>query len=191
VSSEAAWLPLSLWHRLGKGQVPPEARTLVVAVERSLNWDAGTVVVAGKVGRTVYTEVAASLVHPNLDQLEDLCVRLWRSWKPAKFFMRSQVLKDLSDRLRERGLPTEYLTAGQFSGACATAYRLIADGHVVHGDDPVVAVQMPRAVAKNSGDGWLISARDSSGDVDAVMATVVGLYGAEVTKPMAPMLTVA
>lgn len=190
IASEASWLPLSQWHRLGRGSVP-ERVPLVFAVERAENWTYATVTAAGKVGGKVHTEVVASLVNPSVEQLDELCRDLWRRFKPMRFLMRSAVLKDLATRLRERGVAVEYLTQDQMKNVCATAYALIAEGRVVHAGDWLVDSQMPKAVSKNSGEGWLISPRDSVGDVDAVMATVIGLYGAETIKPQSPALFVA
>lgn len=190
VSSESSWLPSSTWFGCPVGQVPV-GHTVVFGVARAQNWRAATITANVKHpdGR-VSTEVVASLVNPNLDQLEDLCLGLWRKLKPLAFLMESVDLKDLAMRLRERGVTVEYLTAAQMMNVCSTAYALIAKGKVSHADDMVVNVQMPRAVAKNVGEGWRISRKDSIGDVDAVMATVIGLYGAETTKPRSSALVV-
>ena len=72
--------------------------------------------------------------------------------------------------------------------ACSIVYALLAEGDVSHADDPVVNKQMPRAVSKSSGDGWRITRRASVGEVDAVLSTVFGIYGASITKPVAPAL---
>lgn len=189
ISSESAWLPMDLWNGAGKGNVPTDA-DLVFAVDRAENWSYATVTAAAKVDGKVHTEVVASLVNPTLDSLEDLCVELDQQYRPMKTFMESSNLMDLAKRLRERGVEVEYLTTTQMQNVSATAYALIADGRVVHADDPVVNVQMPRAVAKNVGEGWRISRRDSATDVDAVLATVMGIYGAETERPRGPMLAV-
>ena len=191
VSSESSWLPMSLWFGAEKGRIEPQ-RGVVIAVARALNWRAATITANIKDPRTgrIRTQVIASLVNPTIDQLEDLCVTLWRQRKPAAFLMEAADLKDLAMRLRERGAAVEYLTTGQMLNVCATTYALIADGRVQHGDDLVVAEQMPKAVTKSSGEGWRISRRDSMGDVDAVLATVVGIYGAETVKPKGSALHV-
>jgi len=189
VSSESSWLPSALWHNAPKGNTP--AGPVVFSVARALNWRAATITasVKGPDGR-VWTEVVASLVNPNLDQLEELCHQLWRTLKPLAFLMEAADLKDLAMRLRERGVTTEYLTSAQMLNVCSTAYALIAEGKVGHADDWIVNSQMPKAVSKNIGDGWRISRRDSMGDVDAVMAAVIGLYGAETIKPKSSALFV-
>lgn len=189
VASEASWLATSTWHGLDKGAVP-EKTPFVLSVERTENWTGATITASARVGNKVHTEVVASYVNPSLETLEEAVLDLYRRTKPMKVFMRQVTLRDLAARLRERGVEVEYLTQAQFQNVCATAYALIAEDRVVHADDWVVGSQMPRAVAKNVGEGWIISTRDSSGEVDAVIATVVGLYGAEVTKPKAPALVI-
>lgn len=190
VASEASWLPMGLWHGAPKGNVP-KGVPFVLTVARAENWEYATITASCKYKGKVYTEVVASFVNPSLEQLEEVCRDLYRRLKPMKFFMELANLRELAYALRDRGVPVEYLTAGQMSNACAMAYSLLAEGKVVHADDPLVNYQQPRAVAKNVGEGWRISLRESAGDIDAVIATVIGIYAAETTKPAAPSLVVA
>jgi hypothetical protein len=62
---------------------------------------------------------------------------------------------------------------------------------VVHSADALLRSQVPKGVAKNIGEGWRISRKDSVGDVDALLATVMSIYAAEVMKADGPMLFVA
>lgn len=190
VASEASWLPMSLWTGAPKGAVP-ETRNVVFSVSRAENWSYATITASAKVEGRIYTEVVASLVNPDIDSLEEMCLRLWRKHKPIGMLMEAATLRDLAYRLRDRGVKVEYLTSGQMQNVCAVAYALISEAKVTHADDPVVNLQMPRGVAKNSGDGWRISRPDSSGDIDAVLATVMGIYGAETMKPQGASLYVA
>lgn len=191
VSSASSWMPVSNWFALPKGHAPDAAqRRVVFAVDRAENWTYATVTAAVKVGDRVFTEVVASIPNPTHDGLEELLMDLHRRFKPLKVFMRAVVLRDLALALRDRGVAVEYLTTTQVQNACAIAYSLIAEGRVTHADDPLVNTQMPRAVAKNTGEAWAISPRHSVGEVDAVFATVLGLYGAEITKPAAPAIYV-
>jgi hypothetical protein len=48
-----------------------------------------------------------------------------------------------------------------------------------HSSDPLLSIQFPRTVRKNVGDQYRISRKDSSIEIDAVMATVLAIYGAE------------
>lgn len=182
VAAESTWLPMSMWQALERGPLPDQDK-VVFAVERALNWEFATITAAKRVGNRVYTEVVASLVAPDHDQLEEICVQLWKEHSPDKFFMPSATLKVLADRLRERHVRVEYLTVTQMLNVCATAYSLIAEKRVVVNTDPLVDAQVPKGVAKNTGEGWRLSARDSIGEIDALMATLIGMYAAEITKP--------
>ena len=189
VASASSWMPTSSWTNLTKSVLPKPAT--VFAVDRSDNWGYATITANVKHEGKVYTEVVASLTNPNVDRLEEMCVALSRKHPRCTFVMEAAVLKDLATRLRERGVNVEYLTQAQVMNACATTYAAIAEQRVIHAHDMVVAVQMPRAVAKNSGEGWRISRRDSAGDVDAVLATIFGIWAAENIKDKAPSLYIA
>lgn len=189
VAAESAWLPSGTWLDLEQGEVP-KGVPFVLTVDRSPNWTGATITASAKVDGRVYTEVVASLVNPSMEVLETTIEDLYRRLKPMRVFMRAAVLMDLSRRLRERGVQTEFLTTAQMQNVCAVAYAMIAEGRVAHAHDWVVSTQMPKAVAKNVGDGWVISTKDSAGDVDAVIATLLGIYGAEVTRAKSPALVI-
>lgn len=189
VASTASWIPMSLWYGLDKDRIP-EGTQVTYSIDRSDNWTAATITASAKIAGRIYTEVVASLVNPNLDGLEEVCMDLHRSTPGTKFFMEASVLKALSDRLRERGVATEYLSSSQMQQACAMAYAAISERRVVHADDPVVVAQHPKAVAHNSGEGWRITRKHSNGDVDAVISTIISIYAAETFVPQAPLLVV-
>ena len=54
----------------------------------------------------------------------------------------------------------------------------------MHRGDPLMSVQLARTVRKNVGDSYRISRKDSSVEIDAVMATVAAMYASE-TRPEA------
>jgi hypothetical protein len=190
VSSESSWLPQSLWNALETAPLP-HTNDVVFAVDRSENWSAATVTAAVRHQGKVYTTVVASVPNPSLDWLEDICADLWDRFGGMGFVMEAAVLKPLNDRLRDRGIKSEYFTQGQFANVSATVYSLISNGLVVHSADALLRSQVPKGVAKNIGEGWRISRKDSVGDVDALLATVMSIYAAEVMKADGPMLFVA
>lgn len=190
VSSETAWLPLSKWNALEVGSLP-HYNDVVFAVDRTENWGAATITAAVKHEGIVYTKVIASMPNPSIEWLEAVCADLANRYSYLSFVMEQSTLKDLSTRLRERGIKTEYLTQSQIMNASATVYALINEQRVCHGGDDLLKVQVPRGVSKNYGEGWRISRRDSVGDVDALLATVMGIYAVEVMKPNGPALFVA
>lgn len=190
IASENPWLPVSRWAALPRGQVATDAGHVVFAIARAENWTHAAITASIKdaAGR-VTSELVASLTNPSLERLELLCHML-ASRRAATFVMAAEQLKALSDRLRDQGYTTEYLTLAQQANACATAHALISEGRVAHTHDPLVSAQMPKAVAVTSGEGWRISMTKSSGDVDAVQATVFGLWGAEALTVDGPALHV-
>lgn len=185
VASEAAWLPMSMWHALDTGDIPQGP--VVYGIDRSHNWDYATITANVKSDGKVHTKVIASLVQPTIDGLEELARAADRKRK-GKWYMESSMLKELALRLRDQGMDVEYVTKGQMAGACSTTYALISRRHVVHGGDELLTKQVPKGVAKQSSNGFTINRRDSSGAVDSLIATILGVYGAEQTKNDGPML---
>ena len=191
VASEATWLSAGLWHRLDK-QALPHTKNMVVAVDRAENWEYATITGAVKEGNKVYTQVLASIHNPDIAVLEATINVINRKYKPMKYLMDVAVLRELAYRLRDRRLPVEYLTAGQMQNVAATSYSLIANGQVVHASDPVVDKQVTKAVLHNSTDGGArVSRKHSAGAIDSLLATIMGIWGAETFKPSSPMLYIA
>jgi hypothetical protein len=52
-------------------------------------------------------------------------------------------------------------------------------GAITHAGDPLLDLQMPRAVRKNRGDMYRIDRTSSSVEIDAVIATALGAYVCE------------
>lgn len=177
VSAESAWLPMGLWY---KAAGTAFEGTPVFAIDRSPSWEYATITAAVKKDGKISTEVVASIVKPNLEQLINICVAL-NKHQPVTFAMDGYSLKDLAGELKRRGINTRLLTQSDVTNACATAYSLIAQEKVVHVNDPLVNQQMPFAVRKNVGDNWRISRNSSSTHIDAVMATVLGIYVADIS----------
>src|SRR5690606_38270278 len=142
----ASWLPMSMWHALERSPGIPREAPIVFSVDRAEDWRYATIVAAAKDGTNIHTEIVASLSNPSLGQLEDMCADLQARFNPVVFVMKSSTLKQLSDRLRQRGLPTEYVTETQLPNVCATTYSLIANRNVSHAQDPLLTQQTPRAV---------------------------------------------
>lgn len=190
VASEASWLPLSMWNSLEKAPLPT-TRGITFAVDRSIKWEYATITANVKHEGKVYTEVVASYTNPTLETLEKACAALNGRFMGSRFVMEAASLKDLCMRLRERGMQVEYLTQAQMINACSTAYALISERRIVHANDELLSRQVPKGVAKNVGEGWRISKRDSVGAIDSLMATVMGMYAAEIATEEPVMLYVA
>ena len=71
-------------------------------------------------------------------------------------------------------------TFGDVLSASAMLYAKIAQRKLSHAGDDLLTIQIPRAVRKNVGESFRISRVDSAAGIDAVMATALGVFGAEV-----------
>jgi len=189
VSSSSSWLPSAKWKALKTAPLP-HWDDVVFAVDRTDNWGAATITANVKHQGRVYTKVVASVPNPSLEWLEAMCHDLYDRYGGLGFVMEVSNLRDLSARLKDAGIPCEYFTQTQMQNACATIYSLISEGVVVHGGDDLLAAQVPLGVAKNTGEGWRITRKDSVGDVDALLSTIMGCYAAEIMKSSGPMLYV-
>lgn len=179
VSSSSAAFPLDTWARLAGTGGTPAGDRVVFTIERTRSWEHACIVATVKLeDGTLWTELVASIVRPNLDQLERLCDQL-RQRGPCLFAVDSLRLGALGKRLEDRGLEVRFLRLGDQLQAGPAAYSLIAAGTVRHAADPLLSVQLPRARRKNYGDGWRVTAGEGGFDVDAVLATMAGLYLAE------------
>jgi phage terminase large subunit-like protein len=178
-SSHSTWLPVAMWAKGAYGPVP-DGET-VFAVDRTPNWEHATITATVKTDDIFYTEVVASLRKPNLEWLLNVCLALQKH-NPVRFVMDGYTLSDLAKELERRGAPVKVMRQTDVNNACATSYALIASGKVRHNDDALLRQQMPFTVKKNVGDAWRISRQASSVDIDAVMATVFGLYVASIEQ---------
>jgi phage terminase large subunit-like protein len=77
------------------------------------------------------------------------------------------------------GLPVWQLWTKEISAACSVAYALISNGKARHNNDPLLIMQSPNGITKYTGETWLVSRKESRGDIDALMATIMGLYVSE------------
>jgi phage terminase large subunit-like protein len=173
------WLSMELWRKGAGFKVPLDAERIVFAINRSPSWEYASITATAKVDGFYYTQMVASMRKANLEWLLEVCKTLYNRHRPHAFVMDGYQLGDLADELRNNGMPVELIRGVKDrANACETTYALIATGQVRHNDDAVLTQQMPLAVKKNLQDGWVIKSGGSIG-IDAVMATVYGLYAAD------------
>lgn len=191
VSSENLWMPLNKWYAVA-GETDKQAKPMdiVFGVDRAPGWEAATIVAAWKdADDVVHTEVVCQLVNTSIEEVEAACIELDREFG-GMFVVDSNVLKDLHTRLKEQGIPVEYYTSNQMMNATATVYAMTTENRIVHPSDPIVIKQLPRTNTENAGDGHKVSRKKSTGAIDAVIATVMAVYGAEIQRPNGPLLYV-
>lgn len=180
VAAEAVFISLDAWIRCQRasGSTFPQGRP-VFAIDKSPDWGYATITANIKDSDgLIHTTVVASLVKPNLTQLVNIAQQLAKK-SPITFIMDSYGLKDLGKELTKRGLPVTMATQADAINASAMTYSKIMQKKVSHAGDPILSLQFPRTIRKNVGDNFRISRKDSSIEIDAVMATALGIFGAE------------
>lgn len=184
-SDNKAFIPLELWlacERPLSEPFPPGQ--MVFAIDKTPGWEYATVSVAVKTDDDViHTEVVASLVKPTLERLIAVSAQL-RSFNPRAIIVDSYSLRDLAKELKMRGLPVETASLGDVVNASSLLYARLARKQLRHAADPLLSVQIPRTVRKAVGENYRISRTNSSIEIDAVMATCLAVWGADVLRPV-------
>lgn len=186
VSAVNGWIPPGAWRACARsdGGIPTDARDVVFAVDKTPEWTYATITAAFKdPDGILHTEVVESMTSPTHERLVSSCVRLSELAGHATFVVDGYSLRNLARDLKGRGLEVWSLSGAEVCTACSTSYALIVQRRVSHCDDELLRLQMPRGRRKNVGEHWRISRPDSGGEIDSLMATVMGLYVAEVKEP--------
>jgi len=127
-------------------------------------------------GELQETELVRSFINPTENQIFEELVRLYMKFMPRAIVIDDYLTTNLAKRLKAAGIPVWQLWRGEMANACSSVYALFAQGQVRHNDDPLLVAQMGNGVAKYTGETWLISRKESRGEIDALMATVIALY---------------
>lgn len=189
-AAKAAFIPADVWQAAQRAETEafPDARP-VVAIDRSPDWGAATLTVSAKVDGITWTEVACSMVRPTMDRLVHACMAMAKH-SPTLFIMDGYALRDLGQELIKRGLNVRIATQGDVVTASSLFYAKTIQRKLRHTGDLTLANQVPRTVRKNVGESFRISRADSSTEIDAVMATALGVLGAELDTGATEMLFV-
>lgn len=173
-TSQAA-IPAELFAKCaGKGITT--IRGSVLSVDISKNWEHGVIAAANNNGELVETELVRSYVAPSEQRLLNDLLELYKKHACRAIALDDRQLPSLAKRLKAQGVPVWQLWTKEVSAACSATYAMFAGGLVRHNNDPLVQAQLRHAVSKYTGETWLISRKESSGDIDAIMATVMALY---------------
>lgn len=174
----AAWASVEAWDAL-PGQ-PSIVGEVTYAIERTPSWEWASVTATSKIGDELHTELVASIPNPSQAQLRQVCDKLAERG-PAVFAMEAQSLGALAVELREAGYEVWKLGASELPQAAQTAHGAIARGAVTHAGDELVRLHFTRGRRREQeAGGWRLSRTLSTGDTDALRATVIGLYVANV-----------
>lgn len=171
----SSWIPSDTFRKAGdKLSIPQQGG--VFAVDISKNWEHATIAFANQVGEEHHTELVRTFVQPNETQLFNALVELHHRYAPRAIALDDRGLTNLGKRLKMAGFPVWQLWTKEISSACSVVYSMFANGEAKHNNDPLLIVQSPRGIAKYSGESWFISRKESLGEIDALMATVMALY---------------
>jgi phage terminase large subunit-like protein len=173
--STDAWLPGDIF-RAATGRGVTKIQNGVFAVDITKNWTHATIAFANENDGMQETELVMSLVAPTEQQLFNELVSLYSKFSPRAIVLDDRQLPSLAKRLKLSGLPVWQLWTKEVSSACSAVYAMFSSGSVRHNNDPLLVAQMPNGVSKYTGETWLISRKESLGDIDAVMSTVMALY---------------
>lgn len=173
--TSASWLPGNLFKAAtGRGVTNLEGGVFAVDITR--NWEHATIAFANANGDLQETELVASLVAPTEQQLFNEITSLYSRHSPRAIALDDRQLPNLAKRLKLAGVPVWQLWTKEMSAACSAVFAMFSTGIVRHNNDPLLVAQMPNGVSKYTGETWLISRKESNGDIDAVMSTVMALY---------------
>lgn len=169
------WLPNNLF-RQAVGHGITTIMGSVLAVDITKNWEHGVIAAANSNGEIQETELVASFIQPTEQLLYDEIIKLYGRFSIRAVVVDSINLSNLAKRLKAAGLTVWSLWGREVSAACSSGYALFSSARVKHANDPLIVSQMNNAVTKYSGEMWIISRKDSRGDVDAILATLFALY---------------
>jgi len=171
------------WHkaRRGEDEAFPRDSSPVFTFDAAPGMSFVTVTATAKDAEGImHSEVVASLRAPKLEALLALADRL-AEYSPRTFAVEGYTLRAFGKQLAQRGYPVMVGSASDAIQSAALLYRLVLSGRFRHAGDPLLSQQIPRAVRKNAGDAYRIARADSTGEIDAVIATALGALVEEIT----------
>lgn len=171
-----SWIPSDLFAK-ASGDGITEQKDVIISVDRTKNWEYATIAAARKCEDGTYeTELVRGFAGATEQQLYTAVRELYERGNVIAITLDDRQLPNLAKRLKLDGLPLWQLWTKEISSACSTVYAMFTAGTVKHRNDPLLQLQSPKGIAKYTGETWLISRKESLGDIDALMATIMALY---------------
>jgi phage terminase large subunit-like protein len=171
-----SWIASDLFAR-ASGDGITKQENVVISVDRTKNWEFATIAAARKTEDGTYeTELVATYAGATERVLYNRVRDLYQRGGVSAIAVDDRQLPNLAKLLKQDGLPVWQLWTKEISSACSTVYAMFSTGQVKHRNDPLLQIQSPKGIAKYTGETWLISRKESLGDVDALMATIMALY---------------
>jgi len=171
-----SWLASDLFAN-ASGDGITKMENIILSVDRTKNWEYATIAAARKAEDGTYeTELVAGFAGATEQVIYNKLRELWVRGNITAIVIDDRQMPSLVKRLKLEGLPVWALWVKEISSASSTVYAMFASGIVKHRNDPLLRLQSPKGIGKYSGESWFISRKESLGDIDALMATVMGLY---------------
>ena len=171
-----SWIPSDVFANAAGDGITLQ-KDVVLAIDRTKNWEYASIAAARKCEDGTYeTELVQGFAGATEQQLYLTVRDLFARGNITAIAMDDRQMPNLAKRLKADGLPVWQLWTKEISSACSTVYAMFTAGNVKHRNDPLLQLQSPKGIAKYSGESWFISRRESLGDIDALMATVMALY---------------
>lgn len=150
---------------------------VVLSAERTEAWEAVSIVKTTRVGDSYRTQLLASVLEPDPAHLEQALVNLAARYSHRTVFaLPARTLGKVASNLKDKGYEVWRLGDTEVASADQTAAGIITRQVLQHPDDPLVRIQMARGRRRHLEQGWRLSRSLSTGDIDSVRATNVGLY---------------
>lgn len=184
VNSTNVFVNMQDWIALKRpqGQPMPTDSRPIFAIERTREWSHATITASVKAADgKIYTEVIASIVNPDDDQLLKICLQL-KKHKPLAFVLDGIRLRNLAKTLKAKGITCYAYSASEVAQACSVFYAKIKTKQLVHAGDELLTDQLPGCVARNRGQSFIIERANGASEIDSVYATTLGVYAAETIK---------
>ncbi len=185
-ASVSEFIPAEDWKKCQRpfgSEFPRDAKSLVFAIDKSVDWGFASIVVCGKDDAgVIHTELVRSIKKPTVAKLLDECTQLSK-WGPAAFVVDSQSLRDFGTELQGRGFPVKLSGYQDIISGSSYFYELVKSRRISHAGEFLIQAQLQRTKTKSAGDGWKITRKDSSMEIDAVIATVIGVTACSNINP--------
>jgi hypothetical protein len=178
-----SWLPGGVFYA-NQGHGIDDITGCVLSVDVTTKLDHATISAAKKVGDKIQTELVASIVNPTETSLYDVLTMLLRKTSATAIVLDGTRLPNLQKRLKQNSHPLWSLWSKEVAAACSVSFSLFQQNLIEwNASDQLLIAQVPRGVTRYSGENWFLSRRDSFGDIDAVMSTLMAIYVSGLHQP--------
>jgi len=171
-----AWTPASRFNSRRVAVRPPVAGAPVYSLQRTGESEHAAIVATWTHEGRLYSELVATINDPTPDELKRACLDLAAATPGCVFAMPSATLRPLGLELRQQGHTVWILGVTEMAQAVATARGAIKTGAATHDGAPLTRLQSGWAKTRNSDAGDRLSESSSVGHIDAITATIAGIF---------------